>query len=65
MTIGIVELDKVGHLPFEAFFLAARAPIDVVGCELGFPLGKRVRPADIKADVIKHRLAAVRAARRC
>jgi hypothetical protein len=28
----------------------------VFGCERGFPLGKCVRPADVKANVIKHRL---------
>ena len=56
MTIGILELDKVSHLPFETFLPTAWAPIDVFGRERGFPLGKCVRPADIKANVIKHRL---------
>jgi hypothetical protein len=34
MTVGILELDEVGHLPFEAFLPAACAPIDVFGREL-------------------------------
>jgi hypothetical protein len=51
MAIGILELDKVSHLPFETFSLAAWAPTEIFDCELGFPLGKRVGPADIEAFV--------------
>src|SRR5687767_130199 len=56
MTIGIPELDKISHLPFETFLLVACAPIDVLGCEFGFPLVKRVTPTDVKTNVVKHRL---------
>src|SRR4026209_1091754 len=55
MPVGIFDLDEVRHLAFKTFFPAAGTPIDVVGSELLLPLGKCVEPADIKANIVKHR----------
>src|SRR5574341_1431131 len=55
MTVGVFEFDEISYLPFETFLAAARPPVHVIGRKLGFPLGKRVAPADVEANVTEHR----------
>src|SRR4029077_16815384 len=54
MSIRVLELDEVSHMPFKTFLPATGTPIDVPGSELGLPLGKFVRPSDVQSNVVKN-----------
>ena len=54
MSVGIFEFDKISHISFGTLRRAAVAPIDAFGGELGLPLGKLSRAADVEPDIVQN-----------
>src|ERR671923_552483 len=56
VSIRVLELDEVCHVPFKTLLPASGAPIDACRPKLRLPLGKFVNPTDVKSNVVEQRL---------